>query len=600
MGEIRWTMAGPRPVHAGRDREEAHAGRRSPIVLLVLAVVLFAVVLFAVAFAQPAGQADTRHPVAYAVEGLGAWVRSEVDPARLRTPQSALETFLEAGEAERFDLAARALNLYDVPADQWRERGPQLAEKLHFVLARELAIDWSALPDRPDGADDLSRTRSAGDGQRAASVAPSPRRNLLVGSLNGTAPPVEVRLERVQSPDLPPVWLIARSTVARTEALYDRYGPGWLQRTAPGRAIEQFARAPISRWLLFVALVVAAAGIGSLLQRIVQRSMASSQRPWMRGLASEVARPLALLAGLAAFWLASAGLPSLTGPPARWVASMLAVLFVVALTWLGTSAIDFFSEYVGKHHVDSIAAHDQRRARRRLTYLSVARRASSFVLVIVGVGAALAQFGALRALGASLLASAGVAGILLGIAAQGSLANLMAGVQIALTQLVQIGDTVFFEEEWAYVEDITYTFVILKTWDERRIAVPNRYVISHPLENWEMTSSHMVMPIRFYVDHRTPVDDVRRRYVELLEASDDWDRQQEPRLQVIAAGEDVLKLQALCSAEDPATAWRLACHLREELLAFLSDWEEGRFLPRQRVIVEGRAPDPASETPEAS
>ena len=279
---------------------------------------------------------------------------------------------------------------------------------------------------------------------------------------------------------------------------------------------------------------------------------------------------------------------------------MLAVLFVVALTWLGMSAIDFFSEYVGKHHVDSIAAQDQRRARRRLTYLSVARRALSFVLVIVGIGAALAQFGALRALGASLLASAGVASILLGIAAQGSLANLIAGVQIALTQLVQIGDTVFFDEEWTSVEDITYTFVILKTWDERRIAVPNRYVIAHPLENWEMTSSHMVMPIRFYVDYRTPVDDVRRRYVELLEASQDWDRQQEPRLQVIAAEADVLQLQALCSAEDPSTAWRLACHLREELVAFLRDWDQGRYVPRQRLMVETPAPDPASSTPEAS
>lgn len=267
---------------------------------------------------------------------------------------------------------------------------------------------------------------------------------------------------------------------------------------------------------------------------------------------------------------------------------MLAVLFVVALTWLGMSAIDFFSEYVGKHHVDSIAAQDQRRARRRLTYLSVARRALSFVLVIVGIGAALAQFGALRALGASLLASAGVASILLGIAAQGSLANLMAGVQIALTQLVQIGDTVFFDEEWTSVEDITYTFVILKTWDERRIAVPNRYVIAHPLENWEMTSSHLVMPIRLYVDFRTPVDEVRRRYVELLEASDAWDREQEPRLLVAEVKEDVLELQALCSAADPDAAWVLGCHLREQLLAFLHEWDDGRYLPRRRILVDGQ------------
>jgi small-conductance mechanosensitive channel len=397
-----------------------------------------------------------------------------------------------------------------------------------------------------------------------------------------------VRLERVRSRDLPPVWLIARSTVANADALYERYGPSRLERAAPDWAVDDLGETPLWRWLAIALLMAASVGVGVVLQRIAARLMRASGRIWLRGLASEVAGPLASLGAVATFWLAYTGLP---WPPPQWAAAVLTVLFVAALTWLGTSVVDFFSEYIGKRHVDRVAHQDNRRARRRLTYLSVARRAFVVLVVIVGAGVALAQFGTLRTLGASLLASAGVAGILVGIAAQGPLSNLIAGVQIALTQLVQIGDTVYYEGDYAYVEDVTYTFVVLRTWDERRIAVPNRHVISHPLENWEMTSSHLVMPIRLYVDFRTPVDEVRRRYVELLEASDAWDREQAPSLLVREIQEDVLELQALCSAADPDAAWHLACHLREELLAFLRAWEDGRYLPRKRVQVDERTPD---------
>lgn len=522
---------------------------------------------------------------AYPVEDLGPWLASESTAERLRTPNAALERFLAAGDAERYEDAARVLNLADLEPSERRERGPELARRLHFVMVRRVEIDWRSLPDRPDGANDLPRLLAA-DGD-AAGGAPAPRRNLLVGLVEGAGRDVEIRLERVDPPDLPPVWLVARSTVDEIDALYERYGPGRLERLVPEWALASYGGAPVWQWVAFLVLVGLSIGVGVLLQRLAARFMRGSERRWMRGLASEVARPFALLAATLVLWLATSTLLTLSGPLTRFFVTALPIVVIVALTWLGMNTINFSSEYVGKRHVDSVAERDEVRARRDLTYLSVARRAFVFVVLLLGLGVLLAQFSALRSLGASLLASAGVAGIVLGIAAQGSLANVMAGVQIALTQLVRIGDTVYFDGEWSYVEDITYTFVILRTWDQRRIAVPNKHVIANPLENWEMTSSHLVMPVVLLVDYRTPLDELRRRYQEVLEAAEEWDREAGPNLQVTGVEEDVMSVRVLCSAKDATSAWNLHCRLREELLAFLRDLEGGRYLPRRRVRIEG-------------
>ena len=506
--------------------------------------------------------------------------------ARLRTPRSAFEFFVDSAEHERFEDAAAVLDLAHSPGEDRPARGPELARKLAFGLDRRVDIDWRTLPDRPDGADDAQEGFVGQAGEPVPGGAPEPRRNVLIGRVDLDDRDAEIRLERVRQEGSVPVWRISSSTVRNIDALYEQHGPGWLDRVAPAWALATFGQAPVWQWLGFVVLSLASWAVGVLIQRSARRLMTASDRRWMRGMAAEIAGPLAVVAGLAILWIASSTLLTLTGVLGRWVTRAIAILSVAAVTWLGMSAINFFSEHVGKQHVDSLARRDEARARRHLTYLSVARRTFIFLVAIVGVGVVLAQFSAFRALGTSLLASAGVAGIVLGIAAQASLANVMAGIQIALTKLIRIGDTVYFEGEWSYVEDITYTFVILRTWDHRRIAVPNKHVVSHPLENWEMTSSHLVMSIVLYVDYSAPVDVLRRKYIELLAASEAWDQEQEPSFQVTAANEDVLEVRGLCSAKDALAAWDLHCRLREELVTFLRSWEDGRYLPRRRVQLQ--------------
>ncbi len=518
------------------------------------------------------------------VPDVGPWTHGDALAAELRTPRSALETFLEAAADERWWEAAGVLNLSDVPASERRDVGPDLAQKLFFVIDRRLDIPWRDVPDRPDGARDVSAPLM-GDGETLG--APAPRHNLRVGDIAAGIAPVEIRLERVQPPDMAPIWLIARSTVRSIDTLYEHHGPGWLDRTAPAWALATFGATPVWQWLGLLLVAAFSLAVGFGVQRLVLRWLASSERRRLRGLVTDVARPLALLATVSVLWLAIGTLLTLTGPLSRWVSTSLTALFVVAVTWLAMNVVNSLSEFVVKERLKGMAESDAARARLHLTNLSVARRAIVFTVLLIGLAVALAQFDAFRTLGASLLASAGVAGIVLGVAAQGSLSNVMAGIQIALTQLVRIGDTVYFEDNWGTIEDITYTFVIIRTWDQRRIAVPNRYVIAHPLENWEMTNPNMIMPVLLHVDYRTPIDVLRRRYVEVLEAAEDWDREQAPSLQVVDAKEDVLQVRVLCSAKDATTAWDLHCHVREELVAFLRTWDDGRYLPRARVDVAG-------------
>lgn len=536
--------------------------------------------------AEPAGTAPASAGIELASD-LGPWTDDVDLAAELRTPRSALQTFLEAGEVGRFDLAAGVLNLSDLSLAERRERGPTLAEKLYFVLDHRLGVDWRDIPDRPDGARDLA----AASVEDEVATAPAPRHNLRIGAISGATVPVEIRLERVQTSAQVPVWLIARSTVRSIDALYERHGPGWIERNAPGWSLARFGGPPVWQWLGFVLLVALSIAIGLGLQRLVLRLLATSERRRIRDLVGHVARPLAVLATVSILWLTSSTLLSLSGAAGRWASTVLTALFVVAVTWLAKNVANSLAELVVQKWLGGWGESDAQGTQRRRTNLSVARRTIVFVVLLVGLAIALAQFAAFRTVGASLLASAGVAGIVLGVAAQDSLSNVVAGVQIALTKLIRIGDAVYFEDHWSTVEDVTYTYVILRTWDERRIAVPNRYLIAHPLQNWAMTDPNMILPVILHVDYRTPVDVLRDRYVEVLEASEAWDRVQAPKLQVIEATEDTLQVRVLCSAKDASTAWDLHCHVREELVAFLRDWDDGRYLPRSRVRIEGVGED---------
>jgi small-conductance mechanosensitive channel len=222
-------------------------------------------------------------------------------------------------------------------------------------------------------------------------------------------------------------------------------------------------------------------------------------------------------------------------------------------------------------------------------------RTVDVLVVIVTVGAALMTFEPVRQYGVSLFASAGVAGLVAGLAARPVLSNLFAGVQLAMTQPIRIDDAVIVEGEWGTIEEITSTYVVVRIWDLRRLIVPLTYFIEKPFQNWTRESSNLLGAAMIYVDYRAPVEAIRQKLTEIVKASNNWDGRV-INLQVTNANENTMELRCLMSASSAGMAFNLRCEVREKMIDFLQK-EHPEALPRQRseVAVAGD-PDAKSQT----
>jgi small-conductance mechanosensitive channel len=503
------------------------------------------------------------------------------EPANLQTPQAALEHFARTGREGRFRDAAQALNLSLIPRDRRADLAPDLAERLHYVLDKQTGFDWEGLPDRPDG---LQEGPTSGNDPLAG----VPRRSLRIGSLELDGRDVAVRLQRVKVGDAAPVWVFSPQTVDNVGPLYERYGPGPVDRRMPEWAKTQvLGQTALWAWLALLGLALLAIVAALIVRRIAQRQLQDADSHWLRGMGTTLATPIA--AAAAFFFLYLTATIVLTLPAA--VTTILFVLLIIAVTWLAMRVVRLLTQHVATDEVDDISelsGNEKTAQQRQLTYLSVGRRVLFFVLFLLALGVIVGQFEAFEAVGISLVASAGVATILLGIAAQPVLGNIVAGLQIALAKPVRIGDSVLYEGNWGYVEDITYTYLLIQTWDQRRLVVPLRYFVTNPFENWTKRDAHLTKPIVLRADYTIDVERVREKFDELLRADEDWDEENEPTVQMIGVDDETVEIRALCSAKDPSTAWDLHCRLREQLVAFVRDLDDGAYLPRQRVLnVEG-------------
>jgi small-conductance mechanosensitive channel len=195
------------------------------------------------------------------------------------------------------------------------------------------------------------------------------------------------------------------------------------------------------------------------------------------------------------------------------------------------------------------------------------------------------SFATVRRIGAGLLTSAGIASVIVGFAAQRSLSNLLAGFQIAFTQPIRIDDVLVVEGEWGRVEEITFTNVILKIWDERRLVLPLGYFIEKPFQNWTRSSSQLLGTVFLYVDYTIPVEAIRTELARIVAGTPRWDGRV-ATVQVTDVKEHTLELRALVSAADASTAFDLRCEVREKLVTFIqANYPE--CLPKTRAIVEG-------------
>ncbi|HET9379687.1 MAG TPA: mechanosensitive ion channel domain-containing protein [Streptomyces sp.] len=222
-----------------------------------------------------------------------------------------------------------------------------------------------------------------------------------------------------------------------------------------------------------------------------------------------------------------------------------------------------YSRYARSHH-------DPARVRRVRTQVTLIVRVVSAVVGVVAAAAMLLTFPAMRAAGASLLASAGILGIVAGVAAQSTLGNMFAGLQIAFGDMVRIGDTVVVDGEWGTVEEITLTFLTVRTWDERRITMPVSYFTSKPFENWSRGGAEMTGTVLWHLDHSAPTEPMREKLRDILRACPAWDGRAY-NLSVTDSTPNTLQVRALMTAKDPDDLWTVRVTVREEMVRWLAD-----------------------------
>ena len=345
------------------------------------------------------------------------------------------------------------------------------------------------------------------------------------------------------------------------------------------------------------AVVLAIAG-GLIAALVLAEVIAAVVRSAGRGrwLAEDISRrarrPLRVVLVVAAVWLAvrlttdgSAEGPVLV----RVVEHALLIALIVGVAWLvGSLAFVVEDAALVRFRTD---VPDNLRARRVRTQVMVLRRLTVAVLVVAAAAGVLLTFEGARAAGAGLLASAGVLSVVVGVAAQSSIGNLVAGLQLAFTDAIRVDDVVVVDGEWGRVEEITMTYVVVHLWDDRRLILPSTRFTSEPFENWTRRAADLLGTVELDLDWTVPVPALRAELVRLLEASDLWDHRVGV-LQVTEATGGLVRVRALASAADAPTLFDLRCALREGLVDWLRR-EHPEALPRTRLEQVGGAPEAA-------
>jgi small-conductance mechanosensitive channel len=339
--------------------------------------------------------------------------------------------------------------------------------------------------------------------------------------------------------------------------------------------------------LVLAGTLVGAIALGWLSGRAVLVAARIARRPFLRRAHDRChhAWLLTLVAVGELTAIRSAGLPADVQGPLR---HLLVILTIGAVSWL-VATVAFLVEDTVLRRV-RMDVRDNRRARRVRTQMGIIRRLTAVLVTVVGIAAALMTFDTMRTYGASVLASAGLVGVVAGLAAQTTLSNVFAGLQLVFTDALRYDDIVVVEEQWGRIEELTLTYVVVHLWDERRLVLPATYFTTTPFENWTRSESRVLAAVDLYLDPSAPVGAVRARARELVEANPLWDRR-EWVLQVTGSTELTMVVRITASAADASSAWDLKCDLREQLL----DWihaEHPGALPRMRTTeTDAERPD---------
>ncbi|WP_322522361.1 mechanosensitive ion channel [Guyparkeria halophila] len=511
----------------------------------------------------------------------------------LGNPRGALMNLLSAAGGGDYRQAVKSLQL---PGDMTDAEAEDIAGKLTYVLRQRLRLEADVLPDRADGLRKEERERGR-----------SPRESILLTEFEVGGERIPVRLVRTDT-DEGPRWLFDSQTVAGTDTLYDHTGMGRVISVLPFYRIKyEMLGTDVFRLGLAVLGLAISAILAALIRRVALRMMrrllptdvVSDWLPFLERYLSHGFLSLLFFA-----LLGSLSRPLILLPP-RWnelYDSLVFVGVVASVTWLLINAVRMYFSTYGQRKLRRLEGKSIFSARTYHTKMTVLSRSLIGVIFFVGTVVALSTFDWFASLGLSLLASAGLISVVIGIGAQRTIANLFAGLQVALTQPMRIGDMVIFKGDWGYIENITYTYVVIRIWDLRRLTVPTTMLIDEPVYNYSHASEEgdlkVYGEVYLYLDYSVPIDRIREKLVELVKDDDNHDGEVASVL-VTDCRDWNVEVRALVSATDGLAAWYLRCKVREGLIRFLQDLDGGRYLPRSRVVLERERADDSSGEPSA-
>ncbi|WP_367109211.1 mechanosensitive ion channel family protein [uncultured Psychrobacter sp.] len=507
-------------------------------------------------------------------------------PPNLATPLATLEFFQSAVMKQQSDLAAHALNMNLLDPKTQPSRGIELAKRLDFLLDKKDLYVFDDLPDRPDGLVEPPIGSSS-------SISGIPRRSIQLGYMDYRERQVPITMQRVRVGDSAPIWVFSAQTVGNIDNLYAQYKPATFERYLPSILTLRFFDIAVWEFLALILFFLATMGLGWIFSKVTgaiinwyvgeddDLSKVGSKKS-ITDLVNKLTVPLTFTISLSlVFTLVSGGFPFIdavatTTRPIVWIALTLSTI------WLGIRIINFFANRYQDFHIEGLDEEEYDKYRIRSTYVSVFRRIFIFVMILGGIWIGLSEFANLEGLGKTLLTSAGIAGVVIGIAAQPTLGNIVAGMQIAVTQPIRIGDTVMIDGTWCTVHDLRYTYAILKTWDERHLFIPMRYFVTEIVENWSHPELQQMRPMYLYLDYGIDIEEVRQKFFELVKAHELWDGETDPVVLAVSMDEDTIKLRCAMSSDGPDNAWAMECDIREQMLAYLYD-EQKPYLPADRI-----------------